>query len=70
MTLRFTPARWGQNISHLKSSVTSFGRAIHHGVQIYKATREYLPDSRMKDAASKGVTSYEGVVEKLRAGGL
>jgi hypothetical protein len=70
MTLRYTPARWGQNMSHLKRSVTSFGRAIHHGVQIFKATKAYIPDSRMKDAASKGVTSYEGVVEKLRAGGL
>ena len=70
MTLRYTPARWGQNMSHLKRSVTSIGRAIHHGVKIFNATKEYIPDSRMKDAASRGVTTYEGVVEKLRTGGL
>ena len=70
MTLRYTPARWGQNMSHLKRSVTSFGRAIHTGVKNFNATKEYIPDSRMKQMASKGVTSYEGVVEKLRAGGL
>ena len=70
MTLRYTPARWGQNMSHLKRSVTSFGRAIHTGVKIFKATSEYIPDSRMKDIASKGATSYAGIAEKLRAGGL
>ncbi len=57
-------------MSHLKRSVTSFGRAIHTGVKIFKATSEYIPDSRMKDAASKGISSYEGIAEKLRAGGL
>ena len=70
MTLRYTPARWGQNMSHLKRSVTSFGRAIHTGVKIWHATKEYIPDSRMKDVASKGVTSYEGDIERIRAGGV
>jgi hypothetical protein len=57
-------------MAHLKRSVTSFGRAIHTGVKIFHATKEYIPDSRMKDAASKGISSYEGVIEKIRAGGL
>ena len=70
MTLRYTPARWGQNMAHLKRSVTSIGRAIHTGVKIFHATKQYIPDSRMKDAASKGITSYEDVVERIRAGGV
>ena len=40
------------------------------GVKVWHGVKHLVPDSRIKDAASKGVTTYEGVVEKLRAGGL
>jgi len=70
MTLRYTPARWGQNMSHLKRSVTSFGRAIHHGVKIFDATKHLIPDSELKRVASRGISTYQGVVEKLTHGGV
>ena len=57
-------------MAHLRSSVTSFGRAMNVGVKVWHGVKHLVPDSRIKDAASKGVTTYEGVVEKLRAGGL
>ncbi len=71
MTLRYMPRmRLGQAAGHIRSTLGNINKALHIGVKVWHATKQHIPDSRMKDIASRGITSYEGVVEKLRAGGL
>ena len=71
MVLHWTPVhRFGQTVGHIRSSMANVNRALHVGTKVWHAVKDSIPDSKMKQAASKGVTSYESVIEKIRAGAL
>ena len=64
-----TRSRLGQSIGHAKTMIGSIDKGIRAARRVYHAVREHVPDGKMKslaDTASKGVSDYESIREKVR----
>ena len=64
-----TRSRLGQSIGHAKTVIGSIDRGIRTARRIYQAVQPHVPDGKMKslaDKASKGVSDYESIREKVR----
>ena len=64
-----TRSRLGQSIGHAKTIIGSIDRGIRTARRIYQAVQPHVPDGKMKslaDKASKGVSDYESIREKVR----
>ena len=67
-----TRSRLGQSIGHAKTIIGSIDRGIRTARRIYQAVQPHVPDSKFKslaDKASKGVSDYEAIREKVRNAG-
>jgi hypothetical protein len=60
----------GSIASHARATIGSLDRAFHIGSKIFHATKAHIPPSKIKSAAEKGVSTYEAIREKLRAGAV
>ena len=69
MLFHVTRSRLGQSIGHAKTIIGSIDRGIRTARRIYQAVQPHVPDGKMKslaDKASKGVSDYESIREKIR----
>jgi hypothetical protein len=67
MFSRITRQRLGSAIGHTKCIVGNIDRGIRTAARVFHATKDLVPEGRMKKAAEKGLSDYEAVREKIRA---
>ena len=60
-----TPHRIGQLACRAKHMIGSLDRGIRTFGRVYKAVQEHVPEGKMKQAAEKGLSTYESVREKV-----
>ena len=69
MLFHVTRSRLGQSIGHAKTIIGFIDRGIRTARRIYQAVQPHVPDGKFKslaDKASKGVSDYESIREKVR----
>ena len=69
MLFSVSRGRLGQHYGHAKSVLGGIDKGIRTARKVYHAVREHVPDGKMKslaDKASKGVSDYESIREKVR----
>jgi hypothetical protein len=58
----------GKIIAHTRTLVSNLDRGIRTTAHVFNAVKKHLPDGKIKKAAEKGLSDYESVREKIRAG--
>ena len=67
MFSRITRQRLGSAIGYTKCLVGNIDRGIRTAAWVFHATKDLIPDGKIKQAAEKGLNDYEAVREKIRA---
>ena len=61
-----SPHRIGQLACRAKHMIGSLDRGIRTASRVYHAVKEHVPDSKIKRAAERGLSSYESIRDKVR----
>ena len=56
--------------SSVRHGIGKVDKAIHIGGRVFRAVKDHLPPSKIKNAAERGLSDYEAVREKVRAAGM
>ena len=68
--LRWAPIhRVGQLASSVRHGIGQIDRAIHVGSKVFHAVKEHVPP-KIRNAAERGLSDYEGVRQKIRESGM
>ena len=65
---KVTPHKIGQLACRAKHAIGSLDRGIRTFGKVYHAVSHNVPEGRLKQAAERGLSSYEAIREKVRQG--
>ena len=66
MFARVTRQRLGSAIGHTKILVGNIDRGIRTAAKVFHATKEIIPDGKIKKAAEHGLSDDEDIRQKIR----